>query len=137
MLQKNRSGEVIEQTSNKKFVTELKLDHHEILSIFNIFWNVTKGAIDSTDTNLNHEFSCNLNLELDWRIIRLRATSIVKLTCLLYLVKQNFITLLHVKLLLTIYLKKFFVSMIEQKNYKKSTNRNDAQRGVYLIQLKQ
>ena len=88
MLQKNRSGEVIEQTSNKKFVTEWKLDHHEILSIFNIFRNVTKGAIDSTDTNLNHEFSCNLNLELDWRIIRLRATSIVKLTCLLYLVKQ-------------------------------------------------
>ena len=38
------SGGVIGQTSNIKFVTEWELAYHEILSICNMFRNITNGV---------------------------------------------------------------------------------------------
>ena len=42
---KKSSGGVIGQTSNIKFVTEWELTYHEVLSICNMFRNITNGVI--------------------------------------------------------------------------------------------
>ena len=55
---------MIGETSNKRFVIEWELAYHEILSICNVFRNITNGV-----TDLHHEFSGNLNLELNLRVI--------------------------------------------------------------------
>ena len=67
---KKSSGGVIGETSNKKFVIEWELAYREILSICNVFRNTTNGVIDFRDTDLHHEFSGNLNLELNLRVIK-------------------------------------------------------------------
>ena len=63
---KKRSGGMIGETSNKKFVIEWDLAYHEIRSICNVFQNISNGVIDFRDTDLHHEFSGNLNLELNF-----------------------------------------------------------------------
>ena len=108
------SGGVIGKTRNKKFVIEWELACHEILSICNVFRNVTNGVIDFRDTDLHHEFSGNLNLELNLRVIKV-VDYINSKTNLLCLVKQNFIILVQAKSFLTISLKGFFVFMMAGK----------------------
>ena len=61
---------VIGEISNKKIVIEWELAYHEILSICNAFRNITNGVVDFRDTDLHHEFSGNLNLELNLRFIK-------------------------------------------------------------------
>ena len=63
-------GVVIGQTSNIKFVAEWQLAHHEILSICNMFRNITNGVIDFRETDLHHEFSGNLNHEINSAVIK-------------------------------------------------------------------
>ena len=67
---KKSSGGVIGEKSNKKFVIEWELAYHEILSICKVFRNITNGIIDFRDTDLHHEFSGNLNLELNLGVIK-------------------------------------------------------------------
>ena len=50
---------MIGETSNKKFVIEWDIAYHEILSVCNVFRNITNGVIDFRDTELYHEFSGN------------------------------------------------------------------------------
>ena len=67
---KKSSGGVIGQTSNIKFVTEWELAYHEIPSICNMFRNITNGVIDFRETDLHHEFSGNLNHEINSAVIK-------------------------------------------------------------------
>ena len=61
---------MIGETSNIKFIIEWKLAYHEVLSICNVLRNITNGVIGFRDTDLHHEFSGNLNLELNLRVIK-------------------------------------------------------------------
>ena len=61
---------VIGQTSDIKFVTEWELTYCEILSICNMFRNITNGVIDFRETDLHHEFSGNLNHEINSAVIK-------------------------------------------------------------------
>ena len=66
---------MIGETSNKKFVIEWESAYHEILSICDVFRNITNGFIDFRDTDLHREFSGNLNLELNLRVIKVAVSS--------------------------------------------------------------